>query len=97
MEKNTIPGTHLSKVFTGHLCQHGVEILLVLVVYESVVEHAHRLVTEQSEHLLTITDHASVSLQQTWNIHRENCETGQNTYYIDKPNQQHSTEDIQKI
>lgn len=53
-------------MFTGHLSQHGVEVLLVLVVDESVMEHAHRLVTEQSEHLFPVPDHASVRLQQTW-------------------------------
>lgn len=63
---------HLSEVLAGHLRQHGVEVLFVLVVDESIVEHSHGLVAEQAENLLSVADTSRVCLEQAWNDWRKN-------------------------
>ena len=49
----------------SHLRHDLVEEHLVLVVDESVVEHTLRLVAEQAEQLVVVSDHARVGLQDT--------------------------------
>ena len=55
--------THLSEVLGGHLGHDLMEVELVLVVDETVVEHALRLVHKQSENLVVVADDARVGLQ----------------------------------
>jgi hypothetical protein len=67
---------YLPEVFAGHFWEHGVEVFLILVIDESVVEHSHRFVTEQTEHLLTVADYARIRLEQTYNTsNRQSLET----------------------
>ena len=47
----------------GHLGHDLMEVELVLVVDQTVVEHALRLVHKQSENLVVVADDAGVGLQ----------------------------------
>lgn len=43
------------RVITGHFTEDSVEISLILVVNESIVEHALTLVAEQTENLILVS------------------------------------------
>lgn len=73
---------HLSEVLAGHLRQHGVEVLFVLVVDESIVEHSHGLVAEQAENLLSVADTSRVCLEQAWKDWRKNSTQGKTEHNL---------------
>ena len=58
--------TYLSEVSAGHFRENDVEWVLVVVRDESIVKYAQRLVAEQTENLLVVTDDAWIGLQQSW-------------------------------
>ncbi len=57
--------SYLTEVLAGHIGKHAVEILLVLLVDESVVEHAQCLVAEEAEDLFRVPNVAGVRLKNT--------------------------------